>query len=37
MFKMQHAKTGHIVFASSRKDVAYWGAAGYRTVENAWI
>jgi hypothetical protein len=37
MFRMQHAATGQTVYAASRRDVAYWTAAGYRVVETAWL
>jgi hypothetical protein len=37
VFKMMHTTTGKILYAASRRDMAYWAAAGYRVVEDAWI
>lgn len=34
---MRNAQTGHIVFAKNRKDLAYWAAAGYQTIEHRWV
>lgn len=37
MYRMQHTTTGKLVYAASRKDMAYWAAAGYRVVTTAWL